>query len=184
MTIKKRQYADDDTSSIKSLALMRAPSLALGLLFGALLSFITSRFEVVLTHNVEVAYFIPFIVYVADAVGTQTQSIYIRDLRSGKANFHKYLFKETILGLIFGSLFGLTVALVALWWFGSTELALATSLATLISITTAPLVAVLVSHAFEIEHTDPAVGAGPLTTVIQDTLSVLIYGSIATFILV
>ncbi len=182
--MKKTNYADDDTSSIKSLALMRAPSLFLGLLFGSLLSFITSRFEIVLTHNVEVAFFIPLIVYMADAIGTQTQSIYIRDLRTGKASFHRYLLKETALGLLFGSLFGIVVALVTLLWFNSQELALATSLATLLSIASAPMVAVLVSHVFEVEHSDPAVGAGPLTTVIQDSLSVLIYGTIATLILV
>lgn len=182
--MKRTKYADDDTSSLRSLAVMRAPSLLLGLVFGALLSFITSRFEVVLTQNVEVAYFIPLIVYIADAIGTQTQSIYIRDLRTGKASFHKYLWKETLLGIFFGTIFGLVVAGVTVWWFDSTKLALATSLATLCSIAVAPLVAVIVAHVLEVEHSDPAVGSGPMTTVIQDTLSVFIYGTIATMILV
>ncbi len=93
-------YADDDTSSIRSLLAMRSPSIAIGLVLGVLLSFVTSRFEEVLSHDIRVAFFIPFIVYVAAAVGAQTENIYVRDLRSGRASFKKYLVKETILGII------------------------------------------------------------------------------------
>ncbi|MBI4225512.1 hypothetical protein HY612_00180 [Candidatus Roizmanbacteria bacterium] len=79
---------------------MRVPPLVAGLFLGFFISFVTSRFEEVLTKNIEVVYFIPFIVYMADAIGTQTQTIYARDLSHGKANFVTYLIKEIILGLI------------------------------------------------------------------------------------
>ncbi len=177
------EYADDDTESIKTLIRIRIPSLIAGLVLGIALSFVTSRFEEVLAKNVSVAFFIPFVVYIADAVGTQTQSIYSRDLKSGKARFKKYLFKESILGLLFGSMFGLVISVVVFFWFGSFDLSLAVGLATFGAIASAPLIALVITEIFELEHKDPAAGAGPIATVFQDTASILIYGLIATAII-
>ena len=176
-------YADDDTSSIRSLLAMRSPSIAIGLVLGVLLSFVTSRFEEVLSHDIRVAFFIPFIVYVAAAVGAQTENIYVRDLRSGRASFKKYLVKETILGIILGALSSVVSAMVTMLWFGSMELTMVVSTAMFFTVTIAPLVALLVTEVLQLEHKDPAVGSGPIPTVIQDTLSVLIYGLVASAIL-
>ena len=175
-------YADDDDVSILNLIKMRFPPLILGLLLGVILSIIASRFEDVLAKDIRVAFFIPFIVYMADAVGTQTQTIYSRDLRSGHTSFNKYLYKESILGLLLGLLSGTMSALVTFVWFRSAQLTLTVSLAMFISIALAPLIALLVTEVLQLEHKDPAVGAGPIATVIQDTLSVLIYGMVASFV--
>ncbi len=57
------------------------------------------------------------------------------------------------------------------------------STAMFFTVTIAPLVALLVTEVLQLEHKDPAVGSGPIATVIQDTLSVLIYGLVASAIL-
>ena len=177
------KYADDDTESVRFLLRLRIPSLAVGLLLGLVLSFVTSRFEEVLAANISVAFFIPFVVYLAAAVGAQTQSIYVRDLKTGKASFRKYLFKEGALGIILGAIFGLVTAFIIGLWFGSKELAMAVALSTFGAVALAPLIALVVTEILQLEHTDPAVGAGPIATVIQDTVSVLIYGLIASAII-
>lgn len=177
------KYADDDRYPVSTLALMRIPPLVGGLVFGIVLSFATSRFEEVLMKNVQIAFFIPLVVYMAAAVGSQTQSIYTRDLKSGKAKFGNYLFKETCLGLILGLFFGLASWLIVEIWFGSEELARAIALSMFAAVAAAPLVALIVTEVFELEHQDPAVGAGPIGTVIQDTISVIIYGMISSAIL-
>jgi len=177
------EYADDDILPVRRLIRMRAPSLAIGLVLGVLLSFITSRFEQVLEHNIRVAFFIPFIVYMADAVGTQTQSIYVRDLKSGKAQFHHYLIKETIIGFVLALTSSIIAAIITWVWLASQELSLAVSLGTFGAVLSAPLIALLVAEALQLEHSDPAVGAGPIATVIQDTVSVVIYGIIASLII-
>ncbi len=183
MQKEKIQYAEDDTEPVRLLLRLRLPSLVVGLFLGVVLSFIVSRFEAVIAKNISVAFFIPFVVYLADAVGTQTQSIYTRDLKTGKAKFKKYLFKETVLGLALGIVFGLIVGAVVMAWFKSVDLALAVSLATLGAVASAPLVALVVTEIFQLEHEDPAVGAGPIATIIQDTVSVIIYGLIASAII-
>jgi len=177
------EFADDDTQSVRRLFKLRIRPLVIGLTLGIFLSFATSQFEEVLSRNVSVAFFIPFVVYLADAVGTQTQSIYIRDLKTRKASFKKYLFKEGMLGLVFGAIFASVAAVLVMLWFRSSALTLAVSISLFGATASAPVIALLVSEILRLEHTDPATGAGPIATVIQDTVSVLIYGFIASAII-
>lgn len=179
----KIQYADDDYEPVRLLFRLRIPSLVIGLLLGLILSFSTSRFEDVLITDVSVAFFIPFVVYLASAVGTQTQSIYARDLKTGKAKFKKYLLKEGALGLLFGTLFAAVIAPVVFLWLKSAPLAVSVALSTFGATAAAPVIALIVTEMLQLEHRDPAVGAGPIATVIQDTVSIVIYGLIASAIL-
>ena len=177
------RYADDDLYTVKTLVRLRTPSLIVGMVLGIALSLVTSRFEEVITTHVEIAFFIPFVVYMASAVGSQTQSIYTRDLKSGKARFTNYLAKELGIGSILGVILGVVSWFIVAAWFSSSSLALAVGLSMFASIATAPLVALITTQVLQLEHQDPAVGAGPIATVIQDTISVTLYGLIATHIL-
>lgn len=180
---KELEYADDDYESVGTLFKLRAPALIIGLFLGIGISFITSGFEKVLSKNIQVAFFLPFVVYIADAIGTQTEAIYSRDLKNGKAKFKKYLRKETALGIIFGFIFAIFSGLITFFWLGNHKLSLSVSLSSFIAIATAPLVALLVAHTFQSAHKDPAAGTGPVATVIQDMLSVVIYGVVASLII-
>ena len=157
--------------------------MVLGLLLGIFISFVVSGFEEVLSKNVQVAFFIPFIVYITDAIGTQTQTIYSRDLKTGRAKFSTYLRKEFTLGIIWGALFAVFSGAVAFIWLDNGPLALCVTAATFLAIAVAPIIALLVTQAFQSIRRDPAVGSGPITTVIQDMLSVLIYGIVCSIIL-
>lgn len=177
------EYVDDDHTSVKRLLTMRVPSLLVGLFLGLFLSFVTSRFDEVLQKNVAIAYFIPFIVYLSDAVGTQTQTIYIRDLKTGKAQFKTYLVKESILGALLGFFFAVLTGVIVMIWFRSFELSSAVSLGVFGAVFSAPLIALTITKILQLEHEDPAVWGGPLATVIQDTVSVVIFGLIASMVL-
>ncbi len=176
-------YADDDYESLKTLLKLRAPALILGLILGIGISFVTSGFEKVLSHNIRVAFFLPFVVYIADAIGTQTEAIYARDLKSGKAKFTTYLKKEFSLGIIFGFFFGLISGLVSYLWLHTFLLSVSVGLASFFAIASAPIVALLVAHTFQSAHEDPAAGTGPIATVLQDMLSVIIYGVVASLVI-
>ncbi len=176
-------YADDDADSLSLLLRLRAPSLFIGLCLGVVLSFATSRFEEVLQQQIAVAFFLPFIVYVADAVGSQTEAIYTRDLKTGEAHFHRYLWRELCIGTVFGILFGLVSAFIAYVWIGDMRLAWAVGLSMAISTIAAPIVALCTARGLQLLSFDPAAGAGPLATVIQDMICVLIYGAVCTWLL-
>jgi len=177
------KYADDDRNSVKTLLRLRLPSLIIGLVLGIALSLVTSRFEQVITDHVEIAFFIPFVVYMAAAVGNQTQSIFTRDLKSGRARFTNYFSKELALGTILGLVLGLGSWVIVSFWFDSPRLAFAVGAAMFAAVATAPLIALITTQVLQSEHQDPAVGAGPIATVIQDTVSVTLYGLISTWIL-
>ncbi len=178
-----RQYADDDYQSVGTLFRLRAPALILGLILGIGISFVTSSFEEVLSRNVHVAFFLPFIVYIADAIGTQTEAIYTRDLKTGKAKFSNYLRKEFMLGIIFGLLFSVFSGIISLLWLKDNLLSLSVSIASFFAIATAPLLALLIAQSFQSLNKDPAAGAGPTATVLQDMLSVIIYGIVTSIII-
>jgi magnesium transporter len=176
-------YADDDTEPVRLLLRLRFPPLLIGLVLGIGISFLTSQFEAVLKANVHVAFFIPFIVYLADAIGTQTQTIYARDLRSRHTKLRNYLFKESILGLLLGVVFGLISWIIVSFWLHDTPLALSVGLSVALGVGCAPVVSIIVTEWLKDLHEDPAVGSGPIATVLQDAISILIYGIVTSIIL-
>jgi len=183
MSNKRTIYADDNCESIGTLFKLRYPSLIIGLFLGIGISFITSSFEEVLARNVQIVFFLPFIVYTADAIGTQTEAIYSRGLRTKKAKFSDYLIKELSLGLIFGLTFGIVSSAVTLLWLHDTLISLSVGIASFIAITTAPIVALIVAQALQSIHKDPAAGTGPIATVFQDMISIVIYGIVCSIII-
>lgn len=187
MKVKKIEdqtiYVDDDTENVYTILKLRITPLFIGLFLGFVISFITSQFEDVLARNIRAAFFLPFVVYIADAIGAQTSSIYTRDLQSGKTTFHNYLVKESLLGIIFGVIFGLISGVIIRLWFKDELLALSVGTATLIAVSTAPLVGLLVAQGSALLKKDPAAEAGPIATVVQDMLSVIIYGAVCSAII-
>lgn len=183
MAEKAPQLEDDTKEKVSLLIEHRLPWLLVGLLGGIGLTLVSSGFEEVLTKNIGLAYFIPVIVYMADAVGTQTQTVYVRNLTKKHTHFSVYLFKEILLGIFLGILFGVLIGVFTFFVFKSWEITFAVSLSMAATMAIAPIVALIVPTLLKKEHTDPAVGSGPFTTVLQDFLSLFIYFLIATAIL-
>src|SRR5574344_2649295 len=98
ITNKKEKivYVDDNYEPIRTLFKLRLPALIIGLILGIGISFVTSRFEAVLAKNIQVAFFLPFIVYIADAIGTQTETISSTTLNNGKAILSNFPHTESI----------------------------------------------------------------------------------------
>jgi magnesium transporter len=156
----------------------RIPWLLVGLAGSLLAADIVGAFESSLQAKVALAFFLPGIVYLADAVGTQTETIVVRGLSVGVA-LRRMLRREAASGLAIGAALALA-ALPLLWlrW-GELELALAVSASIFAACSTATLVAMLLPWTFDRFGIDPAFGSGPLATVIQDLLSIAIYLAIA-----
>lgn len=175
--------ADDSKEGVRQLLLIRLPWLFFGLIGGLLAIKLSDHYEAVLRSHLSLAFFIPLIVYMSDAVGTQTETIYVRNMARHRASVWTYLVKETSIGLLTGTLFGLIMLGIAYIWFGDARVAITVGLAMLASMTSAPIIAIIMPTILLKEHTDPAVGAGPFTTVVQDLLSLLLYFLIASAII-
>jgi magnesium transporter len=159
----------------------RLPWLLLGLAGAIASAGVVGAFEQQVSRNVLLAFFIPGIVYMADAVGTQTEALVIRGLSVG-VGIRRFIGRELLTGL----LVGLTVALVfvplgvAFW--GDFAVVISVSVALLAACSTATLIAMVLPSVLQHLGKDPAFGSGPLATVIQDLLSILIYFAVAAAI--
>ncbi len=152
----------------------RLPWLLLGVLGAMGSAILVGAFDAQLEANVIVAFFVPAIVYMADAVGTQTETVLIRALAAGVTT-GTIVRREIVTGLIMGTVVGLVFfAFVAIGW-GDLAVAIAVGLALLASCSIATLVAMILPTVVQRHGRDPAFGSGPLASVTQDLLSIAVY---------
>ena len=156
----------------------RLPWLLVGLLGAMASALLIGSFEEELDKKVLLAFFVPAVVYMADAVGTQTEAILIRGLSVG-VSIRQVLVREFITGALMGAVVGAAfVPFVIVGW-GDEQVALAVALALFTSCAIATAVAMMLPWTFQRFGVDPAFGSGPLATVVQDLLSIAVYLAIA-----
>jgi magnesium transporter len=157
----------------------RLPWLGLGLLGALMAANIMGGFEEHLREHIVVAFFVPAIVYLADAVGTQTETLVIRGLSLG-VTIRDVFWREIATGILIGTALAAAAFPVAFLRWGEVDVAFAVALALLAACSTATVIALALPWTFQRLGRDPAFGSGPLATVLQDLLSILIYLSIST----
>jgi magnesium transporter len=159
----------------------RLPWLLIGLA-GAMVSVaVVGSFEQELEANVLLAFFLPGVIYMADAVGTQTEAVLIRALSSG-VTVRSVLAREMLTGAVLGTLVGVAFLPFAMIAYGDGQVAVAVAVALFASCSIATTVAMLLPWLLQRLGRDPAFGAGPLATVIQDLLSIIVYFAVAVAI--
>jgi magnesium transporter len=157
----------------------RLPWLLVGLVGATLAAMIVSGFEQQLSASVVVAFFLPGVVYMADAVGTQTETVVVRGLSVG-VPIRKVAPKEALTGLIIGTLVAVLSVPLGLLVLPDLHLVLAVAVALFVSSAAASVVAMGLPSLLSRAGFDPAYGSGPLSTVIQDLLTLLCYFAIVT----
>lgn len=160
----------------------RIPWLLLGLVGALVAADIVAQFEAQLEKTVTLAFFIPGIVYIADAVGTQTETLIVRGLSVG-VHIGDVIKREIVTGVLIGLALSLIFFPLALWRWGDAQVALVVSLSIWCASSIATLIALGLPWVFHSLGKDPAYSTGPLATVIQDLLSIVIYLLIATAII-
>jgi magnesium transporter len=162
--------------------LHRLPWLLLGLGGALMAADLVGSFETHLQLNLMLAFFIPGIVYLADAVGTQTETVVVRGLSLG-VPMRRMAGRELMTGVLIGMALAV-VALPFVWWrWGDADLALSLGLSVFAACSTATMAAMMLPWLFDAFALDPAFGSGPLATVVQDLLSIWIYLSVTTSVM-
>lgn len=170
-------------STILNSAWHRVPWILIGLMGGLLTAKVIGGFEAVLEEHLILATFIPLVSYVANAVGTQTQTLYIRELSSNKINIVTYGIKQLLISAIIGAACWGLLQLLALLFWKSFILGLVVGASVMSAIMAAAFFALIIPYTLDRLGQDPAVGAGPFATIIQDLLSVVIYLLIASVLI-
>lgn len=156
--------------------------LVLGLTGAALSAWIVGRFETRIATDIRLAFFIPGVVYLADAVGTQTEAVMVRGLSVG-APARTALRLESLTGPAMGLVLA-ALSFPAIWLaMRDPAIAAAVSVALLAACSVATVVAAAIPLALARTGRDPAFASGPLATVIQDLLTLVIYFLAAVLVL-
>jgi magnesium transporter len=160
----------------------RVPWLLVGL-FGALAAAdIMGRFEAQLRSQVLLAFFVPGVVYLADAVGTQTETVVVRGFSVG-VRLRKIMRRELLAGIVIGMALALIAFPLILLRWGDWQVALTVGLSLFAACSTATLAAMGLPSLLVRLGLDPAFGSGPLATVVQDLVSIFVYFAIASLVL-
>jgi magnesium transporter len=153
----------------------RLPWLLVGLAGSILAAAVMAGFEARLQAEVAIAFFVPAIVYLADAIGTQSEAVAVRGLSLEHAPLGRVLWGELATGAMLGTVLGLAVIPAALWLGASAGLAAAVAVALFAAGATASGVGLLFPWVLSRLGLDPAYGSGPVATVVQDLLTLLVY---------
>jgi magnesium transporter len=170
------------TESVARRLWHRLPWLAVGLVGAMVSAGIVSAFETQLATNLLIAFFVPGIVYLADAVGTQTEAIAIRGLSVG-VGIRSVVGRELVTGVVVGAILGAVMFPVIILVWGDVAVAAAVAGAILAASAIATLIALALPWLLQRLGRDPAFGSGPLATVVQDLLSIAIYFAIVSAVL-
>lgn len=153
----------------------RLPWLLVGLAGSMVATLMVAGFEDALASNLAVAFFIPGLVYLADAIGTQSEAVAVRGLSLSHAGIGQLIGGEMRTGLLVGATLA-AIALPLTWLaFGDARLALAVAVALVCAGAVATSIGLLLPWLLGKLGSDPAYGSGPLATIAQDLLTLLIY---------
>lgn len=183
--VSSRDHLQLSLTGQQILAVVRArlPWLLVGLAGGFLAGGVASAFEASLKSEVALAFFLPLVVYMADAVGTQTETVLVRRLAYGEVELWAQLARESLIGASIGTIVAV-VAASGLWlWNGHPALAMVVGASLGVTAIVATIIASLLPLGLARLGADPALASGPVATVVQDILSVGLYLMIATALL-
>jgi magnesium transporter len=158
----------------------RLPWLLAGLAGSVLATGVVATFEAALQAKIALAFFVPAIVYLADAIGTQTEAIAVRGLSLSHAPMRELVWGEMRTGLMIGVVLG-ALAWPAVWLvFADAQLASAVALSLVAAGTVATTIGLTLPWLLARLGRDPAFGSGPIATIVQDVLSLAIYFAVAS----
>lgn len=161
----------------------RAPWILFALVAGIVMVLVGQNFEAAFSRNIELALFIPVIVYMSDSIGTETLALFVRELDQRRLKVHRLLLRESAVGIALGLLSGVPMGLFGYWWFGDARIATTLVLSMTVNGFVAVLTGMLAPLTFAKLGKDPAIGSDEITTAVSDNVSMLTYLIVATVIL-
>ena len=166
----------------------RLPWLFASWIGGIFAASIIGTFEHMLESMIALAAFIPVIIGMGGNIGTQSSTIIVRGIATGRIEIGselKVLLKEVRVGIILGVLYGLLLGVFAKFRFIDADpmLGVVVGLSIACSMLIAVAVGTFIPMFLRKVDIDPAVATGPFVTTSIDILGVLFYFVIAEYFL-
>ena len=162
----------------------RLPWLFASWIGGVIAASLIGVFENMLENIIALAAFIPVILGMGGNIATQSSTIIVRGMATGRVNLGgeiKLILKEAQVGLILGTLYGVLLGLFARFIFSDApeNLGFVVGLSICASMIVAATVGTIIPLILRKLDIDPAVATGPFVTTSIDILGVLFYFLIA-----
>lgn len=179
------EYENSLTVPLVTSIVHRVPWLIIGLVGIILVAAFIGVFEKTLEKYLILAFFIPAIVYLGDALGTQHQTLFVRDLAffGEELNLKEYLAKQMSIAFLIATIMGIVMFLAISVFWKQPYMALVISLAAFFSLILTSFTAVMITFLIKKSGSDPALGSGPFATLVSDATSIIIYFAVATLLL-
>ncbi len=168
-------------------AITRAPWLFASWVGGLLAVLVITIFENELQQVLALAGFIPIVMGMGGNIGTQSSTIIVRGMATGRININelwRVVFKEMKVGVLLGTLYGILLGAVAYFTHSDMPLlGLVVSVSVLFAMTLAATVGTFVPLILKRLDIDAAVATGPFVTTAIDIVGVAAYFMIAKLFL-
>ena len=162
----------------------RLPWLFASWIGGVIAAHLIGVFKGMLENIIALAAFIPVILGMGGNIATQSSTIIVRGMATGRVNIGgeiKLILKEMKVGFILGTLYGILLGIFAKYIFieSHANLGLVVGLSICVSMLVAATVGTVIPLLLRKLDIDPAIATGPFVTTSIDILGVLFYFLIA-----
>lgn len=177
---------DYSRASVGKLWRTRISWLLVLLIADFLSSSVLAHFEATIQAMVALTFFIPMLIDSGGNVGTQSATLIIRGLSTGEIDLRDWLRvlgKELLVGLLLGVTLGVIVYLRGFFWRGGPEVGLIVGLTMVALVVWANLIGAMLPMILSRLRMDPAVVSSPFITTAVDVTGLIIYFSVARWLL-
>jgi len=157
---------------------------------GFLASLIVTNFEHLVKEFILLSAFMPIVIGMGGNVGTQSSTIIVRGLSTGRIDFNhlwKVFLRQVVIGVILGITYGILLMIFTFVFnFGTPNIlviSIIIGLSLSISMLLAASIGTITPLMLERFNIDPAVATGPVVTTFVDVFGILAYFGIATVFL-
>jgi len=164
----------------------RFPWLLANVAGGILAAFLSGIFQADLEKTVALAIFIPVVLALSESVSIQSVSLAIQLLHGRRPTIQAILGKlrsEAITGLFLGIASATAVGFVAILWLGRVRVVVALLGAILGGVTCAAVIGMSIPNLLRFFQREPRVAAGPIALASTDIVTLLVYFSLARWLL-
>lgn len=147
---------------------------------------VAHHFDATLTALPIIAIFMPLLAGLGGNIGTQSITLMVRGLSTGQITLSSaahYIFREMLIGLFIGAIFGVLVTAVTWGWQHNIELGIIVGVAMAINMTMATLIGTITPFTMKSLNIDPAVASGPVIATTIDVVGLAVYFTLVTVFL-
>lgn len=179
-------YSMEDGKKISPLRgyRLRMPWLFCNMFAGLLCAVISRWHEAVLAKVLLLAMFIPLVLTLSESVSMQSMTQSLQFMRGGNTNknhLYKKVFNEWQQVILVAISSGLIIGLLSLFWGDGLGPSITICLGIMISVTISAAFGILLPIVLHKTRLDPKIASGPIVLMLADSLTTLIYLSLASW---